>query len=123
MANTSTAFWHSDSQVFSCGTEEFVLTSSKTLGWPCLVTILTGATHQGAYYIFSPRYVPKASPFFRAQTTGDIAVMVLQNVGVVQVAWTSSGAGLETWRNYQSMMISLLFLDFDFAKAVLLQSR
>ncbi|CAK9089147.1 unnamed protein product [Durusdinium trenchii] len=44
----------------------------------------------GSYYVFSPRYVAKASPIFRAQCSGDIAVMVLQNVGVVQVAWTSS---------------------------------
>ena len=55
-----------------------------------------GLNNWGAYYIFSPRYVPKASPMFRAQTSGDIAVMVLQNVAVVQVAWVS-GQGLEPW--------------------------
>eukprot|EP00913_Durusdinium_trenchii_P014828 g13905.t1 len=51
---------------------------------------------EGSYYVFSPRYVAKASPIFRAQCSGDIAVMVLQNVGVVQVAWTSSQS-LEPW--------------------------
>ena len=33
---------------------------------------------------------------FRAQVSGDIAVMVLQNVAVLQVVW-GSGSGLEAW--------------------------
>ena len=52
--------------------------------------------------------MPKASPKFRAQTTGDIALMVLQNVGVVQVAWTS-GHGLEPrWTRLSWWVVSCL---------------
>lgn len=55
----------------------------------------------GAYYVSSSRYIPKASPIFRALVSGDIAVMVLQNVAVVQVVW-GSGTGLEAWlREFQ----------------------
>ena len=33
---------------------------------------------------------------FRAQVSGDIAVMVLQNLAVLQVVW-GSGSELESW--------------------------
>ncbi|CAK9061586.1 Thyroglobulin (Tg) [Durusdinium trenchii] len=64
-----------------------------------LVAMAGGVT--GAYYVSSSRYIPKASPIFRALVSGDIAVMVLQNVAVVQVVW-GSGTGLEAWlREFQ----------------------
>ncbi|CAK9061582.1 Uncharacterized protein SCF082_LOCUS32235 [Durusdinium trenchii] len=72
------------------------------LGLIALVVAITGS-----YYVFSPRYVPKASPMFRAQVSGDIAVMVLQNVAVLQVVW-GSGSGLEFFA-----FTSFLVLDLD----------
>ncbi|CAK9072629.1 unnamed protein product [Durusdinium trenchii] len=70
-----------------------------------LVAMAGGVT--GAYYVSSSRYIPKASPIFRALVSGDIAVMVLQNVAVVQVVW-GSGTGLEFFT-----FTSFLVLDLD----------
>ncbi|CAK9080139.1 unnamed protein product [Durusdinium trenchii] len=70
-----------------------------------LIALIAGVT--GSYYVFSARYVPKASPMFRAQVSGDIAVMVLQNLAVLQVVW-GSGSELEFFA-----FTSFLVLDLD----------